>query len=88
MVKLTLPLSRLSVLQGLQLINFDPSRIEASKAAILEYNRLRALNRPTLQPFDTSKKVSISHKVSDIEWALSKNNLIAQNKCINAAAIE
>ena len=88
MVKLTLPLSRLSVLQGLQLINFDPSRIEASKAAILEYNRLRALNRPTLQPFDTSKKVSITHKVSDTKWALSKNNLIAQNKCINAAAIE
>ena len=45
-------LSRLTVLQGLHLINFDPSKIEASKAAILEYSRLRALYRPTLQPFD------------------------------------
>ena len=80
--------SRITELRGLHLINFDPSKIKASEEAILEYNRLRSLYRPDLLPFDVPKNTSLKNQVADCKWALSKNLLIAQNNCINLAAIE
>lgn len=40
-------LSRVRKLEGLHLINLDPSRIMANESAIREYNRLRQKYRPT-----------------------------------------
>lgn len=41
-------LSRVTSLNGVNLINFDPSKIKASELAIKEYNRLRAKYTPHL----------------------------------------
>ncbi|XP_058810505.1 ATP-dependent DNA helicase pif1-like [Phymastichus coffea] len=41
-------LSRITKLEGLHLINFDPSSIKANESAIREYNRLRKEHRPDL----------------------------------------
>ncbi|EFN71898.1 ATP-dependent DNA helicase PIF1, partial [Camponotus floridanus] len=42
-------LSRVTSLDGLHLINFDPSSIMASEEAIVEYNRLRRIHKPTTE---------------------------------------
>ncbi|XP_031785938.1 uncharacterized protein LOC116417348 [Nasonia vitripennis] len=44
--------SRVTTLEGLHLINFDPSCCTADMTAILEYNRLRKEYRPDLNSFD------------------------------------
>lgn len=48
-------LSRVTKLEGLHLINFDPSRVTADESAILEYNRLRQTFRPNLPYLDIPK---------------------------------
>ena len=41
-------LSRVTTLNGLHLINYDPSSVKANELAIIEYNRLRTQYRPDL----------------------------------------
>lgn len=38
-------LLRVTSLEGLHLINFDPSSVIASQEAIIEYNRLKYINQ-------------------------------------------
>ena len=49
-------LSRVTSLDGLYLINFDPRSVKALDSAILEYNRLRLKHRPTLAQFSVTKQ--------------------------------
>ena len=59
-------LSRVTSLDGLHLINFDPSSLKASKDAIKEYNRLKRKYRPDLSEYNVH-----SHnfgKVNDNYW--------------------
>ncbi|XP_076299909.1 ATP-dependent DNA helicase PIF1-like [Lasioglossum baleicum] len=46
-------LSRVTSLNGLQLINLDPNSIKASPSALTEINRLRYRFRPDLKPYPT-----------------------------------
>lgn len=39
-------LSRVKTINGVHLINLDPSQIKAQESSIVEYNRLRSLYRP------------------------------------------
>ena len=59
-------LSRVTSLDGLHLINFDPRSVKALDLAVLEYNRLRKKYRPTLKQFSLSKHRA--KKVDDIQW--------------------
>jgi len=61
-------LSRVTSLDGLYLINFDPRSVKALDSAILEYNRLRRKFRPTLAQFSVTKQRS--KKVDDIRWCV------------------
>lgn len=63
-------LSRVTSMEGLHLINFDPSSIKASEPAILEYNRLRRIYKPTLPAIAISKERGF--KAIDSAWAISK----------------
>ena len=58
-------LSRVTSLDGLHLINFDPRSVKALDSAILEYNRLRIQYRPTLERFSVTKQRS--KKVDEIQ---------------------
>ena len=59
-------LSRVTSLDGLYLINFDPRSVKALDSAIIEYNRLRRKYRPTLAQFSVTKQRPI--KVDDVQW--------------------
>lgn len=63
-------LSRVTSLDGLHLINFDPSSIMASEEAIVEYNRLRRIHKPTTEIIIPPK--GRYPKVKDVLWALPK----------------
>lgn len=67
--------SRVTTLQGLHLINFDPSCCTADISAILEYNRLRTEYRPDLNRFDVpiDRKKNQNTKVYDTRWCINKN---------------
>ncbi|KYN05749.1 ATP-dependent DNA helicase PIF1 [Cyphomyrmex costatus] len=71
-------LSRVTNLNGLYLINYDPSSVKANELAIIEYNRLRLQYRPDLLNINISKQHV--QKVHDLQWALSKNILECQIK--------
>lgn len=64
-------LSRVKTINGVHLINLDPSQIKAQESSIVEYNRLRSLYRPDL------KKLSINRKrvkkITDREWVMRTN---------------
>ena len=67
-------LSRVTKLEGLHLINFDPSSVMSDTSAILEYNRLREQYRLDLVLFNIpndNKKRQI--KVQDIQWPMIQN---------------
>jgi len=64
-------LSRVTSLDGLYLINYDPSSIIASEKAIIEYNRLRRIHKPETKEIIKYSK-DANHKVKDILWALPK----------------
>jgi len=70
-------LSRLTSLNGLLLINFDPTAVKANSQAVSEYNRLRAQYRPDLAqlPILTSRK---SRKTDDKVWVVPKHVLACQ----------
>ncbi|XP_067205359.1 uncharacterized protein [Linepithema humile] len=61
-------LSRVSTLEGLHLINFNPASVQAHSGAISEYNRLRSLFKSQLPQIDLSKKKAI--KVYDRRWTI------------------
>ncbi|XP_018372385.1 PREDICTED: ATP-dependent DNA helicase PIF1-like, partial [Trachymyrmex cornetzi] len=64
-------LSRVTSLDGLYLINYDPSSIIASEEAIIEYNRLKRLHKPEAQIIAISKERY--RKVKDVLWELYGN---------------
>lgn len=59
-------LEKLTSLDGLHLINFDPSTVKANPGAIVEYNRLREKYRPDLPIIKDIKNSSSS--VIDERW--------------------
>ena len=80
-------LSRVTKLQGLHLVNFNPSKIKACPLSILEYNRLRQLYRPDL-PHLSVQNLNITN-IRDRTWAVSKHVLQAQrNQLYNDEAYE
>jgi len=69
-------LSRVTSLNGLYLINYDPSSVVASEEAIIEYNRLKQIYKSESEIITVSK--GRYHKVKDIPWVLSKRIASAQ----------
>jgi len=63
-------LSRVTSLEGLHLINFDPLSVIASEDAIIEYNRLKKIHKPKTKMIAMSKEHY--YKVKDVLWALPK----------------
>jgi len=59
-------LSRVTSLDGLHLINFDPRSVKALDSAVIEYNRLRQKYCSNLKPFAITKQRA--KKVNDIQW--------------------
>ena len=63
-------LSRVKTLNGVYLINLDPSQIKAQESSIVEYNRLQTLYRPDLPTLSISRK-SVKRKIfPDNKWAI------------------
>lgn len=69
-------LSRVTSLEGLHIINFDPNSVSAHNQAIQEYNRLRLKYRPDLELITvaTSKK----KKAKDQVWYTVRKQPIAE----------
>ncbi|KYN02844.1 ATP-dependent DNA helicase PIF1 [Cyphomyrmex costatus] len=63
-------LYRVTSLDELHLINFDPSSVFASEIAIIEYNRLKRIGKPESEIIAISKQRY--RKVKDVSWTLSK----------------
>ncbi|XP_032688571.1 uncharacterized protein LOC116852388 [Odontomachus brunneus] len=63
-------LSRVTSIEGLHLINCDPSLVKASEEAIIEYNRLKKVHKAKTALITVSKKKH--HKVKDILWTSPK----------------
>ncbi|XP_011863424.1 PREDICTED: ATP-dependent DNA helicase PIF1-like, partial [Vollenhovia emeryi] len=63
-------LSRVTSLDGVHLINYDPSSVIASEEAIIEYNRLKKTYKPQAEIITISTKRR--HKVKDVLWTSSK----------------
>ncbi|XP_070529626.1 uncharacterized protein [Cardiocondyla obscurior] len=63
-------LSRVTTVEGLHLINFDPSKVTADEKAIDEYNRLKYKYKPEAEIITMQKERRI--KVKDILWIQSK----------------
>ena len=63
-------MSRVTSLSGLHLINFDPRCIKALDSAVLEYNYLRKIFRPTLSLLTSHKKRPKS--IPDRQWCTTK----------------
>ncbi|XP_067209109.1 uncharacterized protein [Linepithema humile] len=63
-------LSRLTSLDGLHLINFDPKSIVASEEAIIEYNRLKQTYKPETEIISVLNEKY--RKVKDILWVEPK----------------
>lgn len=70
-------LSRLTFLEGLHLINFDPKSIKADPRSITEYNRLRSTFRSDLPLFQVISFTGPSRR--DQRWMISRNIREAQN---------
>ncbi|KYN10993.1 ATP-dependent DNA helicase PIF1 [Trachymyrmex cornetzi] len=61
-------LSRVSTLEGLHLINFNPASVTANSGAIAEYNRLRSVFKSQLPQINSSEKKAV--KIYDCRWAI------------------
>lgn len=59
-------LSRVTSLNGLYLVNYDPSKVVVNTQAIYEYNRLRSIYRPDLKEIAITENNSSKRK--DIVW--------------------
>ena len=57
-------------MEGLHLINFDPSSVKANKEAIIEYNRLKQMYKPDTEIIPVLKK-----KYCKIEDVLSREKM-------------
>lgn len=79
-------LSRVTSLEGLQLINYDPRAVLADNSAILEYNRLRTKYRPDLMTMTVPSKRA--RKVQDREWSITKNVSACQEPTIGNTSNE
>ena len=73
-------LSRVTKLDGLHLINFDPSSIKVNSDAIEEYNRLRNIvqNKKNIALPTLEKKKNNALTVKDDEWTVSEKLLRVQ----------
>jgi hypothetical protein len=77
-------LSRVTTLNGLHLINFDPANIKAQTSAIDEYNRLKKKYRPDLKLID--KNFQKHYKIRDLSWVKPSTHIIKsvqQNDFVN-----
>jgi len=63
-------LSRVTSLDRLHLINFDPSSVFASEKAIIEYNRFKRMHEPESEMINISKDRYC--KIKHVPWTLSK----------------
>ncbi|XP_067216762.1 ATP-dependent DNA helicase PIF1-like [Linepithema humile] len=63
-------LSRVTSLDGLHLINFDPSSVTADEEVIIEYNRLKQIHKPATEIISASKEKY--RKIKDILWVQPK----------------
>ncbi|KYN27345.1 hypothetical protein ALC57_03271 [Trachymyrmex cornetzi] len=61
-------LSRVSTLEDLHLINFNPASVKANSGAIVEYNRLRSVSKAQLPQVNSSEKKAV--KIHDCRWAI------------------
>ncbi|XP_058798206.1 ATP-dependent DNA helicase pif1-like [Phymastichus coffea] len=69
-------LSRITKLEGLHLINFDPSSIKADESAIREYNRLRQEHRPDLDTYNMPDTDPYkNNKIFDSIWSVPRHAL-------------
>ena len=75
-------LSRVTSLNGLNLINFDPRSIKALNSAVAEYTFLRKTFTPKLPPLCANKK-RIS-RVLDTQWCIKSTSLAQQNSSVHA----
>lgn len=64
-------LSRVKTINGLHLINLDPSQIKAQESSIIEYNRLRTLYRPDLASLSVNRKRVKKNKILNGKCALA-----------------
>lgn len=65
-------LSRVTSLEGLHLINYDPSKILVDKTAILEYNRLRKKYQPGMEMYDLPERQLRDPNYLEQEWSNRK----------------
>ncbi|KYN13100.1 ATP-dependent DNA helicase PIF1 [Trachymyrmex cornetzi] len=79
-------LSRVTSLNGLHLINFDPSSVFASEKAILEYNRLKQIHNSESEIITISKQRYC--KVKDVSWTLPKVITSVQESCQKEALLK
>ncbi|XP_045763660.1 ATP-dependent DNA helicase PIF1-like [Maniola jurtina] len=71
-------LSRVKTMDGVHLINLDPSQIKAQESSINEYNRLRTLYRPDLDKLSVNRKRV--RKNPDLEWTVRSHiNILQEN---------
>lgn len=67
-------MSRLTSIEGLHLINYDPASVKANELAIIEYNRLRTLYCQNAENINV--QMNQYHKVKDQLWALPITSFI------------
>ncbi|XP_054015920.1 ATP-dependent DNA helicase PIF1-like, partial [Hylaeus anthracinus] len=79
-------LSRMTTLQGLHLINYDPSSVKAQESAIIEYNRLRTKYRPDLMTISISK--NRVRNVRDAVWAVPNYNDVSECQSTNDYTVD
>lgn len=77
-------LSRVKTIDGLYLINLDPSQIKAQESSIVEYNRLRMLYRPDLEKICINRKRV--KKIAEKEWTLRPNISKVQENIVNSTS--
>ena len=70
-------LSRVTSIEGLHLINFDPSSIKVNDQVLQEYNRLKYKYRPDLPLIHV--KQNNFNKVADNKWIMNKEFIKCQN---------
>lgn len=71
----------MKTINGLHLINLDPSQIKAQESSIIEYNRLRTLYRPDLASLSVNRKRV--KKKQDIEWEMRSSVSVVQDSIQN-----
>ncbi|XP_053596153.1 ATP-dependent DNA helicase PIF1-like [Microplitis demolitor] len=73
-------LSRVTELEGLHLINFDPHSVKSNLLAIEEFNRLRKIYRSDLSPISIS--TILWHKIWDLIWVVDENSVEIETKTL------